>query len=217
VCHWLCQCFEVLCGFSWMKDPHRKKIRHFENTRHLHELTFSCYRRMPLLTNDPWRGILAASLNTACREESFDLVAFVFMPEHVHLLVLPLTSDSSLSRLLARTKQPTSKQIREFLGENNSPLVQQLTVQERPGKFCFRFWQEGPGFDRNLFAPAAIASSIDYIHMNPVKRGLCQSAVDFKWSSARFHLRDIVDPDLPVLRKPDPEWFHTTGVRFDSV
>ena len=132
VCHWLCQCFEVLCGFSWMK-------------------------------------------------------------------------------------QPTSKQIRELLVENNSPLVQQLTVQERPGKFCFRFWQEGPGFDRNLFSPAAIASSIDYIHMNPVKRGLCQSAVDFKWSSARFHLRDIVDPDLPVLRKPDPEWFHTTGVRFDSV
>jgi len=73
-----------------MKDPHRKKIRHFENTRHLHELTFSCYRRMPSLTNDPWRGILAASLNTACREESFDLVAFVFMPEHVHL---PLISN----------------------------------------------------------------------------------------------------------------------------
>ncbi len=200
-----------------MKVPHRKKIRHFENTRHLHELTFSCYRRMPLLTNDPWRGILAASLNTACREESFDLVAFVFMPKHVHLLVLPLTSDSTLSRFLARTQQPTSKQIRQLLVENNSPLLQQLTVQERPGKFCFRFWQEGPGFDRNLFSPAAMASSIDYIHTNPVKRGLCQAAVDFKWSSARFHLRDIVDPDLPVLSKPDPEWLHTTGVRFDSA
>lgn len=88
--------FWALCGFSPMKDIHRKKIRRFENIRHLYELTFSCYKRMPLLTNDPWRGILAASLNTACREESFDLIAFVFMPEHVHLLVLPLTSGSSL-------------------------------------------------------------------------------------------------------------------------
>ena len=122
-----------------MKDTHRKKIRRFENARHLHELTFSRYKRMPLLTNDQWRRILAASLNTACRDESFDLIAFVFMPEHVNLLVLPLTSDSRLSRLLARTKQPTSKQIRELLIENSSPLVQQLTVQERPGKFCFRF------------------------------------------------------------------------------
>ncbi len=105
-----------------------------------------------------------------------------------------------------------------FSGTCTSANCREHQRRRTPSIFlCFRFWQEGPGFDRNLFSPAAIASSTDYIHANPVKRGLCQSAVDFKWSSARFHLRDIVDPDLPVLRKPDPEWFHTTGVRFDSV
>mgnify|MGYP003508628969 CR=1 FL=1 len=205
---------EVLLRISSMK-AHRKTIRHFEDVRHLHELTFSCYRRMPLLTNDGWRKILAASLDNACIEEHFELVAFVFMPEHVHLLVLPLNSESSVSRLLARTKQPTSKQIRQLLEANQSRLIQKLTVQERPGKTCFRFWQEGPGFDRNLFSPAAIAASIDYIHTNPVKRGLCRTAVDFKWSSARFHLLGSIDPDLPTLRKPDPEWFHTSGVSFE--
>jgi|GEM_PF-4802850 len=30
-------------------------MRHFHEVGHLHELTFSCYRRMPLLTNDTWR------------------------------------------------------------------------------------------------------------------------------------------------------------------
>ena len=29
-------------------------MRHFHEAGHLHELTFSCYRRMPLLTNDSW-------------------------------------------------------------------------------------------------------------------------------------------------------------------
>ena len=96
-----------------MKTPHRKQIRHYEQARHLHELTFSCYQRRPLLTNDVWRGILAASLTNACLEEHFRLIAFVFMPEHVHLhlLVLPENLHSKVSRLLARTKQPASKQI----------------------------------------------------------------------------------------------------------
>ena len=30
-------------------EPHRKRIRHIEGLGHVHELTFSCYRRRPLL------------------------------------------------------------------------------------------------------------------------------------------------------------------------
>ncbi len=175
-------------------EPHRKQVRHFEGRGHLHELTFSCYRRMSLLTNDVWRGILANSLSSACDEEKFDLVAFVFMPEHVHLLVHPSSVEARVSRLLARKKQPTSKAVKQILRQHSAPLLDRLMVLERPGKTCFRFWQEGPGFDRNLFSPQAIEAIIDYIHTNPVKRGLCERATDWKWSSARFYLADIVDP-----------------------
>ncbi len=193
--------------------PHRKRIRHFEGHGHLHELTFSCYRRMPLLSNDVGRGILARNLASACGDEKFDLVAFVFMPEHVHLLVHPSSVDAKVSRLLARTKQPTSKAIKQLLIENQSPLLDRLMVQERPGKTCFRFWQEGPGFDRNLFSPQAIEASIDYIHTNPVKRGLVERATDWKWSSTRFYLEEIVDSDLPLLTKPFAQWFDRSGAQ----
>ena len=70
-----------------MNDRHRKTVRHFEESRHLHELTFSCFQRKPLLTNDVWRGIPATSLEAACVDEGFDLVAFVFMRKHFHRLV----------------------------------------------------------------------------------------------------------------------------------
>lgn len=72
-----------------LTEFHRKRVRHYEGRGHLHELTFSCYRRLPLLTNDVWRGLLASHLGQACIDEHFDLVAFVFMPEHVHLVVHP--------------------------------------------------------------------------------------------------------------------------------
>lgn len=103
--------------------PHRKTVKHYEGNGHLHELTFSCIGRKPLLTNDPWRRILAQSLQRALDEEDFGLIAFVFMPEHVHLLVLSTNETASVSRLLARTKQAASKEIKELLQQSNSPLL----------------------------------------------------------------------------------------------
>jgi len=196
--------------------PHRKRVRHFEGFGHLHELTFSCYQRRSLLTNDSWCRILSEKLAAACQEEAFGLVAFVFMPEHIHLLVVPLDGHSKISRLLGRTKQPTSKAIKKLLVEQSALLLKTLTVRERPGKYCFRFWQEGPGFDRNIFSAQALAASIDYIHLNPVKRGLCLSAIDWKWSSARFHIDGVLDSDLPPLIHPDPYWLDGSGVQTEN-
>ncbi|MGD9644179.1 MAG: transposase [Pirellulales bacterium] len=165
---------------------HRKRVQHVHEAGHLHELTFSCYGRLPLLTNDDLRRRLSRALDAAGVECQVQLCAFVFMPEHVHLLVVPVGQDS-ISRYLARIKQPFSKQIKSLLTAASAGLLSRLTVSERPGKSCFRFWQEGSGYDRNLYSPRAIATSIDYIHANPVTRGLCRRAIDWKWSSARFY------------------------------
>jgi putative transposase len=75
---------------------------------------------------------------------------------------------------------------------------------------CFRFWQEGTGYDRNLFTPAAIQASLDYIHNNPVQRTLCRKAVDWKWSSARYYL---LDPP----RQQFPELPHIHGIRQEAL
>ncbi|MDA0590521.1 MAG: hypothetical protein O2820_21470 [Planctomycetota bacterium] len=83
------------------------------------------------------------------------------------------------------TLPPRRKHIRHDQGEGH---LHELTFS------CFRFWQEGPGFDRNLFGPEAITASMDYIHLNPVKRGLCEKATDWKWSSARFYLGETTLP-----------------------
>jgi putative transposase len=118
---------------------------------------------------------------------------------------------------VVRTKQPLSKQIRLRLESQPSPLLNKLIVTEHSGKTCFRFWQEGAGFARNLFSPAAISASIDYFHTNPVKRGLCRRAIDFTWSSARFYELGVDDQKLPNLVRPDPEWFHQPGTTLSRL
>ncbi|OHB70433.1 MAG: hypothetical protein A2V70_12720 [Planctomycetes bacterium RBG_13_63_9] len=91
---------------------HRKTVRHSHEVGHLHELTFSCYRPVPLLTNQPSQEKLARRVEAAGKETAIELVGFVFMPEHVHLLVYPTTTNPSISFHLARIKQPLSKRLR---------------------------------------------------------------------------------------------------------
>jgi putative transposase len=179
--------------------PHRKLVRHFHEPGDLHELTFSCYKRQPLLTNDAWRQQLAHCINAASEELGMRLAAFVFMPEHVHLLIAPMEPEPAIDRYLARIKQPLSTWVKQRLVEVKSPLVDRLTVEEKPGTTCFRFWQEGPGYDRNLTSPAVIEAAIKYIHMNPVRRGLVKRAIDWKWSSASWYLLKPLRQQLPGL------------------
>jgi len=179
---------------------HRKKVKHYEQHRTVHELTFSCYRRRPLLTNDPWRRLLAESISSATERHGFHLLAFVFMPEHVHLLVLPARADSRLASLLTAIKRPCSFRIKQLLLANNSPLLEKLTIRQRPGVETFRYWQEGPGYDRNLMSASAIAAAIEYIHLNPVRRGLCDRASQWKWSSAKYYESPAEDPDPDLPR-----------------
>jgi putative transposase len=121
--------------------PHRKQVRHYHEPGDLHELTFSTYQRRPLLTNDPWRQMLSTSINRALEGHRFLLVAFVYMPEHVHLLVCPTEPQPELSGFLKAVKQPFSFRIEQQLQANNRSLLDWLTVRARPGVTCFRLWQ----------------------------------------------------------------------------
>jgi putative transposase len=111
-------------------QPHRKQVKHYHEPGDFHELTFSCYRRMQLLTNDAWRGHLARSIDAALADEEFLLIAFVLMPEHVHLLVYPTRPDAdaeSISRFLGKLKRPCSASVKADLMASGSRLLERLT------------------------------------------------------------------------------------------
>jgi putative transposase len=150
-----------------------KTVHRFHDSGDCHEITFSCYRRMPLLVDEGRRRMFAESVDRAVRGQNFRLVAFVFMPEHVHLLVYPTVREPRLDLLLNAIKRPFSFRVKQALAAARSPLLRELTVRERPGVERFRFWQEGGGYDRNLRTESAVLAAIEYIHLNPVRRGLC--------------------------------------------
>ncbi|MGO8691193.1 MAG: REP-associated tyrosine transposase [Thermoguttaceae bacterium] len=191
---------------------HRKRIKHYQETDSVHELTFSCYQRRPLLNNDAWRGMLAESIDRAMDGHRYRLTAFVFMPEHVHLMVYPIPGADGVDALLKAIKRPFSYRVKQLLVQSRSKLIETLTLRQRPGVTTFRYWQEGPGYDRNLTEPSAVLTAIDYLHNNPVRRGLVKTAVEWKWSSARYYLIDPPRqyPGLPFLHSLPAEWLNET-------
>jgi putative transposase len=197
-----------------MKRPpgHRKQIRHYHEPGHIHELTFSCYQRWPLLTNDLWREMLAESINRAMEAHGYRLAAFVFMPEHVHLIIYPVPQANTIGALLNAIKRPFSYRVKQQLIQSRSQWLQRLTVRQRPGVMTFRYWQEGPGYDRNITRPSTAIAAIDYLHLNPVRRGLAKEVLDWNWSSARYYLLDPPRqyPGLPTIDSLPSDWLNTT-------
>ena len=165
----------------------RKLRRSYNTPGHAHELTFSCYRRLPLLQSDYARRYFIEALDRARQKWNFEVWAYVLMPEHVHLLLFPRSAEYSMAAILKAVKQPVSRRVLRLLRKSAPERLRRLSVVRPSGRAVYRFWQQGGGYDRNICKPATVWASINYMHANPVRRGLVACAVDWPWSSAGWY------------------------------
>ena len=170
-----------------MSTSHRKRVRSYNIPGHAHELTFSCFRRLPLLSRDRTRRWFVDAMENARRELDLALWAYVIMPEHVHVLCWPRQLVYEVRLIRTAFKVPVQRQALRFLRQKAPAFLKQLEDRQPHGKTHNRFWQRGGGYDRNATEPRTLLQMIDYIHNNPVRRGLVAKATDWIWSSARFH------------------------------
>lgn len=164
----------------------RHRRRSFNHPNHAHELTFSCYHEFQLLSKDRSRSWFVDALDAARRKHDFLLISYVVMPEHAHVIALPQRFSYEMREFLKSVKQPVSRRAMNFLREEGSQWLERLTARQPAGKVERHFWQPGGGYDRNIFSREALLSAIDYIHANPVRRGLVENPLDWEWSSARW-------------------------------
>ena len=178
---------------------HRKRCKRYNIPGHAHYLTFSCYKRQPLLTLSEPRRWLCEAIVEAQRKRPFDLWAYVLMPEHVHLLLWP-HEGCKVSEVLRLVKLPVAKRALLWARSENAELLGHMIRSGPKGKTSLRFWQRGGGYDRNLWSPEEIHEKIHYIHANPVRRGLVSRPNEWAYSSWR-HWHNADPDDLPGINK----------------
>lgn len=165
-----------------MQRRHRRNIN---EPGHAHELTFSCYHRFPFLKAERMCRWLADAINAARTAEWFDLWAYVFMHDHVHLIVWPRNPDYDIARIRKAIKAPVARQAIDWMELHAPAWIPRITRQR--GRSCERlFWQSGGGYGRNITTLDALARMIEYIHANPVRKGLVERPGDWIWSSASW-------------------------------
>lgn len=107
------------------------------------------------------------------------------MPEQAHVLAYPTKAKYDISAFLNSVKQSVAKRALLWVREHAPAFLEQMADRQPNGVLHYRFWQRGGCYDRNLFEPVSIHRQIDYYHGISVKRGLCQHAEEWQWSSAR--------------------------------
>jgi putative transposase len=128
-----------------------------------YSLTLCTWRRFPLFTD--------AGLVTRCRWQlqqsaaasSVAILAYCFMPDHLHFLVEGSATEADLRRFVSGFKQRTG-------------------YEHKTGAAA-RLWQAGY-YDRVLRKDEESNRVAQYIFANPVRAGLVVSAEDYPFSGS---------------------------------
>ncbi len=104
------------------------------------------------------------ALERVRRKYDLCIYGYVVMPEHVHLLV----SEPKHETLAAALKSLKQGVARRLIADKE------------------HFWLRRY-YDLNIRNHRQFVEKLRYIHRNPVKRGLCQSALEWDWSSFRHY------------------------------
>ena len=137
-------------------------LQRFQQDGGLHFITFSCYHRLPYLDTPIACELFENALETVRIRYQLAVLGYVVMPEHVHLLL--------------------SEPARWTLAQAIQALKLSVTTRrsERP------FWK-ARYYDFNIHSTEKTSEKLNYIHRNPVVRGLVTKPEDWLWSSFRHY------------------------------
>ena len=127
-------------------------------------VTFNTWQRRRLFVVELYAKLLLQTIYRYRREGRFQLHEFVVMPEHVHLLFTP-AETVTLEHAVQLIKGGYSHEFGVQFGKNKE------------------IWQRG-FTDHRIRDAGDYEAHREYIHENPVKRGLVLQACEYKYSSA---------------------------------
>ncbi len=172
---------------------YRKKCIRYNQLGDVHFLTFHCFGGQRFFAGQHAPGWFLESLDVARNRKPFDLLAFVIMPEHVHLLVAP-AEGVPVSAILSAIKQPVSRKAIAWVKQHRPEFLARMLDVQPKGKRHYRFWERGGGYDRNVQNVEEVHEKMRYIHLNPVRRELVESPEQWPWSSYRAWFEGVDEP-----------------------
>jgi putative transposase len=153
-------------------------------------ITSSLYRRRKLFDSPRLRGVFMDTLRQLRQETGFLLIGWVLMPEHFHFLLKPEPADSTSAPLRELKKRSAQAIVCVLSANQQHAWCRKILAGLRlPSTVhcdsCFRVWQRR-FYPYGVYSDKKRLEKLNYMHNNPVRRGLVQSPEQWPWSSYRF-------------------------------
>ena len=133
---------------------------------HRHFLTFRTHERRRLFDNADHVALVYVQFLRAASESHVAILAYCFMPDHVHLLTEEYSDDADGKRFIARAKHRSGFHFKKRFGR--------------------QLWQRY-GFERTLRAGDPAMRVARYILENPVRAGLVARVQDHPFLGSNIY------------------------------
>ena len=172
-----------------------RRLKRCYGADYLHFITFSCRQRRPLLGSPARRDLFLEILEQVRCSYGFVVVAYVVMPEHVHLLISePRKGNPSV--VMQVLKQRFAHRVLAALRIDGSRPLRGQETGETDHVWQRRF------YDFVVWSERKQIEKLKYMHRNPVKRGLVAEPDQWAWSSFRHYAYDEAGPVLVNEKLP---------------
>ena len=165
---------------------------HYEDRAYF--ITSTIIEWLPVFTTASCCDLLIASLEHCRGHKALKIYAWVILDNHFHAIV----AGPQLSDTIAELKTFTAHAILAQLKvEGRDWLLNQLSFFRARYKTssAHQVWQEGV-HPQSIPSDAIMLQKLQYLHNNPVKRGLVSSPEHWRYSSAHEWLPGAI----PILR-----------------
>lgn len=141
-----------------------------------HFVTFSTFKRRKLLNPDACKRIVVGNLAAQLIRQKGICIGYVIMPDHVHALIW-FPDEHQISPFMNKWKDLTSRAITDLYQKEYPNYSARIGIDDP-------VWQRNY-YDFNISSDAKLREKLDYMHKNPVRKGLVKDICDWRWSSAQ--------------------------------
>lgn len=164
--------------------------RHLVQNERTFFVTTTCNGHKPLIQLSNSYNLICESLAFVGRKYNCAILAYVIMPNHLHL-ILHFKTDNNISAYMRDFKKFTATKIRQGLEvQGLNKVIHDIRINLP--KRVFKVWEQR-FHEKPIESRAMLEEVLDYIHFNPLqaKWSLVDYPEDYAHSSALFYEKSI--------------------------
>ena len=139
-----------------------RRLQRFDYVgKHRYFVTCCAAERQKRFTSEERVQCVRTEILRTCTERGFEVLAYVFMPDHLHMLLIGTRTDAAFIPFMTVLRQRTAVAFRRKFGE--------------------RLWQDGY-YEWLLRSQDPSDRAIDYILNNPVRAGLVERPEEYPFA-----------------------------------